>query len=102
MTPRRQYVDPPGSAHGVRLHTRDEVLEVERWAWAGKVSSRRAEFFYDGIDFWQQLRSGRRRMVHAVDAPASSWWHRPACNCRLCQARIRDGSRELAGREARR
>ena len=101
MTPRRQHVDPPASADGVRLYTLDEVLEVERWAWAGKVIGRRAAYFYDGFDFWRQLRSGERRMVRAVDAPASSWLHRPACNCRLCRARIRDGSQELAGCEAR-
>ena len=101
MISRRQCVDPPEPAEPGCLHGRDEVLEVERWAWAGKVIGRRAEYFYDGFDFWRQQHSGERRMVRAVDAPPSSWWHKPACNCRLCRGRIRDGSRELAGCEAR-
>ena len=85
MTPRWQYLDPPPLADGARLYGR----------------GRRAEFFYDGFDFWRQLRSGERQAVSRLDAPARGWWHKPACNCPLCVARhSTTPSREPAG-EAR-
>ena len=99
MTASWQYLDPPASADGARLYDRDEVLRAERWAWAGAGRGRRAEFFYDGFDFWRQLRSGERQAVSRLDAPASGWWHKPACNCPLCAARLSTTrSREPAGR----
>ena len=69
MNPRWQYLDPPASADGARLYDRDEVLEAERWAWAGDGRGRRAEFFYDGFDFWRQLRSGERQAVSRARCP---------------------------------
>jgi hypothetical protein len=100
---RWQYVDPPAPEEPSRLYGRDQVLGAERWAWAGSGSSRghRAEFFYDGFEFWRQLRSGERRVVSRLDVPATGWWHKPDCNCHLCRAEVRGGSRELAGAAAR-
>ena len=81
-----RYFDPPApSGGGGGRYGIQEVLEAERWAWAGVVRGARAQFFYDGIDFWQQLTSGERRAVSRLDAPASGWWHRPQCSCALCQ-----------------
>jgi hypothetical protein len=97
---RWQYIDPPPAEPG-RFYDLDEVLEAERWAWAGDGHGRRADFFYDGFEFWRQLRSGERRAVSRLDAPASGWWHKPSCNCRLCRAKAGGSSRELAGRAAR-
>ena len=99
MTSRWRYRDPPASADGACLYGRDEVLEAERWAWAGELRGRRAEFFYDGFDFWRQLRSGERHAVSRLDAPQAGWWHQPACNCPLCAARLSTPrTREPAGR----
>ncbi len=93
-----QYLDPPAPDAGP-LHGRDEVLAAERWAWAGNGRGRRAAFFFDGFDFWRQLRSGERQAIPAVDAPARGWWHKPACNCPLCAARLSTARpREQAGR----
>ena len=94
---RWQYVDPPAQSEAGRLYGRNEVLGVERWAWAGSGHGGRAEFFYDGFEFWWQLRSGERRVVSQLDAPATGWWHKPGCNCRLCRVDARASSRELAG-----
>jgi hypothetical protein len=98
---RRQYVDPSAPADPDHLYGRNEMLEAERWAWAGRGRGSRAEFFYDGFEFWRQLRSGERRVVARTDAPATGWWHKPGCNCRLCRAEARAGSREPAGLAAR-
>ena len=99
---RWQYVDPPSPEEQGRLYGRNEVLEAERWAWAGCGHGTRAEFFYDGFEFWRQLRSGERRVISRLDAPAIGWWHKPGCNCRLCRAEARGSSHELAGFAARR
>ena len=99
---RWQYIDPPEPPEPCRLYGRTEVLAAERWSWAGGGHGNRAEFFYDGFEFWRQLRSGERRMVSPLDAPASGWWHKPDCGCRLCRAEARAGSRELAGFAVRR
>ena len=96
---RWQYLDPAPAEPG-RLYDLPEVLGAERWAWAGDCNRRRAEFFYDGFEFWRQLRSGERRVVPHFDAPASGWWHKPGCNCRLCQPQSQDSLGELAGRGA--
>ena len=101
MSLRWQYADPPPPADGGRSYSSHEVTAAERWAWAGAFRGRRAEFFYDGIEFWHQLRSGERRVVSRFEAPKGGWWHKPDCNCALCQARTRGGGRELAGRQSR-
>ncbi len=98
MTAGWQYVDPRAPVEGARYGL-DEVLRADRWAWAGELRGRRAEFFYDGFEFWRQLRSGERQAVSRPDAPSDGWWHKPACNCPLCRAGARDGVRELAGSE---
>ena len=99
---RWQYVDPPAPAEPGRLYGRNEVLGAERWAWAGSGHGGRAEFFYDGFEFWRQLRSGERRVVSRLDVPATGWWHKPGCNCRLCRVEARASARELAGFAGRR
>jgi hypothetical protein len=99
---RRQYTDPPAPTEPGRLYGRNDMLEVERWAWAGIGRDGRAEFFYDGLEVWRQLRGGERRAVSPLDAPATGWWHKPDCNCRLCRAEERQRSRELAGLAGRR
>ena len=99
---RWQYVDPPAPAESGRLYGRSEVLGAERWAWAGSGHGGRAGFFYDGFEFWRQLRSGERLAVSRLDAPTTGWWHRPGCSCRLCRVEVRGSSRELAGSAARR
>ena len=101
MTASWRYVDPATPADGPR-YSRDEVLRADRWAWAGELRGKRAEFFYDGFEFWRQLRSGERQAASRLDVPADGWWHKPACNCPLCRARARDGVRELAGSETHR
>lgn len=99
MIPRWQYLDPPAPADAGGRYDRDQVLEVERWAWAGRISGRRAEYFYDGFDFWLRQRSGERRILRWRDAPAHGWWHKPACNCPLCVARHSPAhERQTAGR----
>ena len=83
-----QYADPPPPPEGDACYSRDAVVRAERWAWAGERRGRRAEFFYDGFEFWRQVRTGQRQAVSRLDAPASDWRHRPDCNCPLCVARI--------------
>ena len=101
MTASWQYVDPPAPPVEADRYSRDEVLRADRWAWAGEAQGRRAGFFYDGFEFWRQLRGGERQAVSRLDAPVDGWWHKPACNCPLCRASARDGVRELAGTERR-
>lgn len=71
-------------------YTRVQVLGAERWAWAGKLAAGRAEYFYDGIDFWRRdkgsERRSERRMLAEAESPAEGWWHKPECNCGLCRA----------------
>ena len=71
-------------------YTRGQVLGAERWAWAGKLTGGRAEYFYDGIVFWRRdkgsERRSERRMLAEAEAPAEGWWHKPECNCGLCPA----------------
>lgn len=98
MTASWQYADPPRPVERAG-YSRDDVLRADRWAWAGELRGRRAEFFYDGLEFWRQLRGGERQAASRLDAPADGWWHKPACNCPLCRACARDGVRELAGSE---
>jgi hypothetical protein len=62
------------------------VLEAERWAWAGELTGGRAEYFYDGIDFWRRGKSSERRAPAEAETPADGWWHKPECNCGLCLA----------------
>lgn len=88
MMVRWHYADPPPPADGDGGYSRKAVVGAERWAWAGEVRGRRAGFFYDGFEFWRQLRSGERQAVPVLDAPADGWWHKPACTCALCVARI--------------
>ena len=98
MNLRWQYVDPPPPAGGGGRYSSREVTQRERWAWAGTFRGRRAEFFYDGIDFWHQLPSGERRAVSSSEAPAGGWWHKPGCNCALCLARVpSEGTRQGIG-----
>ena len=42
---------------GTHTYTRDQVLGAERWAWAGELTAGRAEYFYDGIEFWRRGKS---------------------------------------------
>jgi hypothetical protein len=67
-------------------YSRDEVLGAERWASAGKVTEGHAEFSFDGIDFWGRGKKIESRVLAGSQTPAQGWWHRPACNCELCQA----------------
>ena len=66
-------------------YTLRQVLEAERWAWAGEVVGQRAEFFYDGIEFWRRGRSGGPRPAARLETPAEGWWHKPSCRCPLCR-----------------
>ena len=68
-------------------YTLGQVLQAERWAWAGHVVGKHAEFFYDGIEFWRQDRSGSVRAVSRLETPPDGWWHKPDCNCGPCKAR---------------
>ena len=86
MTADSHCFDPTPPLQGGRYDCA-EVLKADRWAWAGEVTGKRAGFFYDGFDFWRRLRGGRRQAVSRLDAPASGWWHKPACNCPLCSGR---------------
>jgi hypothetical protein len=70
---------------GTRTYTRDQVLGAERRAWAGKLTAGRAEYFYDGIEFWRQGKRSERRALTEAEAPAGGWWHKSECNCGLCQ-----------------
>ena len=54
---RRSEVSPLNE--GTHTYTRDQVLGAERWAWAGKLTAGRAEYFYDGIEFWLQEQGQR-------------------------------------------
>jgi hypothetical protein len=99
---RWQYVDPPAPVEPGHLYGRNDVLAADRWAWAGNGDGSRAEFFYDGFEFWRQLHSGERQVISRLDAPANGWWHKPGCNCRLCRAKVRGSSRQPADCEARR
>ena len=91
MTADWHYFDPTPPLQGGRYDCA-EVLKADRWAWASEVTSKRAGFFYDGIDFWRRLRSGQRQVVSQLDAPGSGWWHKPACNCPLCDGRVADSA----------
>ena len=62
------------------------MLRAERWAWAGKLTAGRAEYFYDGIEFWRRGTSSQRRAPVEAETPADGWWHKPECNCGLCRA----------------
>ena len=62
------------------------MLGAERWAWAGKLTAGRAEYFYDGIGFWLQGKGSERRAPVKAETPAKGWWHTPECNCGLCRA----------------
>lgn len=78
---RRASEQARDAGHG---YTRDQVADVERWAWAGKVIAGRAEFCFDGISFWRQVGIGTTRAVAAVEAPRRGWWHASTCTCTLC------------------
>ncbi len=91
MIARWQYADPappPGSDGRFR---RAAVAAAERWARAGEFRGRRAEFFYDGFEFWNQLRSGERKAVPSSDVPADGCGTGRPCNCPLCAASISPG-----------
>lgn len=90
MTADSRCVDPVAPPPEGGRYDRDAILKADRWAWAGEVTRQRAAFFYDGFDFWNQLRSGERHAVFRTEAPASGWWHKPACNCPLCTGRTAD------------
>ena len=62
------------------------MLGAERWAWAGKLTAGRAEYFYDGIEFWRRGKSSERQALAEAETPADGWWHKPECNCGLCLA----------------
>jgi hypothetical protein len=97
---RWRYLDPPAPRDGAGRYPIDEVLKAERWAWAGEFRGKRAQFFFDGIDFWERLHSGQRRTISRLDAPAHGWWHRPECNCAVCQGHVPAGrvKKSAAGR----
>ena len=88
MSARWKHVDPPAPPAGGGVYSRDEVLRADRWAWTAESGGRRAEFFYDGFEFWRQLGVGERQAVSRLDVPANGWWHRPECNCPMCSLRI--------------
>ena len=88
MNARWQYVDPPARGRGPPLRPRRGRSGPSAGPGPAPRRGRRAEFFYDGFDFWRQLRSGERQAVSRLDVPASGWWHKPACNCPLCAARL--------------
>lgn len=69
------------AGHG---YTRDQVVDVERWAWAGEVIAGRAAFCFDGISFWRQYGISTTRAVAAGEAPRRGWWHGSTCTCTLC------------------
>ena len=71
---------------GTHTYTRDQVLGAERWAWAGKLTAGRAEYFYDGIEFWRGGQEQRASGAGDAETPAEGWWHKPECNCGLCRA----------------
>ena len=71
---------------GTHTYTRDQVLGAERWAWAGELTAGRAEYFYDGIEFWRRGKSSERRALAEAETPAGGWWHKPECNCGPCRA----------------
>ena len=71
---------------GTHTYTRDQVLGAERWAWAGELTVGRAEYFYDGIEFWRRGKSSERRVLADAETPADGWWHKPDCNCGPCRA----------------
>jgi hypothetical protein len=71
---------------GTRTYTRDQVLTAERWAWAGRLTAGRAEYFYDGIELWRRSKGSERRALADAETPANGWWHKPECNCGLCRA----------------
>ncbi len=71
---------------GTHTYTRDQVLGAERWAWAGELTAGRAEYFYDGIEFWLRGKSSERRAPADAETPAEGWWHKLECNCGLCRA----------------
>lgn len=71
---------------GTHTYTRDQVLGAERLAWAGKLTAGRAEYFYDGIEFWRRGKSSERRVLAEAETPAEGWWHKPECNCGPCRA----------------
>ena len=71
---------------GTHTYTRGQVLGAERWAWAGELTAGRAEYFYDGIEFWLRSKSSQRRAPAEAETPTEGWWHKPECNCGLCRA----------------
>jgi len=71
---------------GPHTYTIDQVLGAERLAWAGELTAGRAEYFYDGIEFWLRSKSSGRRASAEAETPAEGWWHKPECNCGLCRA----------------
>ena len=83
----QQHRDPIEPLQG-GLYSRDEVMRVERWSWAGAVIGGHAEYVYDGIAFWRRLRDGVHCRIRQVDAPSRGWRHRPTCNCPLCTEHV--------------
>ncbi|HEY5168246.1 MAG TPA: hypothetical protein VIK03_02460 [Thermoleophilia bacterium] len=85
------------AAASSETYSRDEILVVERWAWAGKVGYGRTGFFYDGIDFWKQNQRDGAHAVAPAKTPVRGWRHKPTCNCPLCDARSRAADVRAAG-----
>jgi hypothetical protein len=65
--------------------SRYQVRSVEREAWAGRLRDGRARYFFDGLRFWDQNKTGRSRLLASWQAPSHGWWHKLECDCELCR-----------------
>ena len=65
--------------------SRYQVRSVEREAWAGRLRDGRAQYFFDGLRFWDQSKTGGGRLLQSRQAPSHGWWHKLECECELCR-----------------
>ena len=71
---------------GTHTYTRDQMLEAERWAWAGKLTAGRASTSTTASGSGCRSKGTERRAPVEAETPAEGWWHKPECNCGLCRA----------------
>lgn len=66
-------------------YSRYQVRSLQCPAWAGEVTAGRAPYFYDGLTFWRQKRSGKSRVLASWQTPSHGWRHAHDCACVLCR-----------------
>jgi hypothetical protein len=64
--------------------SRDEVVRLERRAWAKTDRGEGRVYSYDGINFWYTRGRSGQQPTEPWRTPQAGWRHRDDCPCERC------------------